>query len=279
VFKPTSKVLAHSSCTNEPQALVTMELKFHRYVLAEFNTHRMFSRNGASSRAIPTQKLIDLACTAEVQPSSFGKNQPGMQAGGELEAEQLEVALETWEQAKAAAIESASKLRLLGVHKQVVNRLLEPFLPMTVIVTGTTAAWDNFLNQRLHPAAAPEMQELAQVVSEALVGSRPKHLNVGEWHLPYYCSTSDYCYPFVDILRATVGRCARVSYLNHDGKPDVEADISLYHKLATASPAHLSPFEHLAKVHDCTLRSSGNFSGTRWLQLRHDTATLAHLSY
>jgi thymidylate synthase ThyX len=277
MFKPTAKVLAHSVTNYEPQELVTMELTFHRYVLAEFNTHRAFSRNGASSRAIPVKRLIATATTAGVQPPVWGMNQPGMQSTMEAASPTKEDAKVIWEQAKAGAIEAATKLAELGIHKQVVNRVLEPFLPQTMLVTGLRGAWDGFFSQRLHPDAAPEMFELAKVAYVALVASAPKRLEAGEWHLPYYNLENDNCYPLADVVRACVGRCARVSYLNHDGKPDVEADIALFLKLAKAEPPHLSPFEHVAVVADQPLRASGNFSGSRWLQLRHNAPYLTTL--
>jgi thymidylate synthase ThyX len=277
MFKPEAKVLAHSVTKGEPQELITMELTFHRYVLAEFNTHRAFSRNGASSRAIPVKRLLATASTAGVQPPVWGLNQPGMQSTVEATGETKESAEMVWNNARSFAIASASLLAELGIHKQVVNRLIEPFLPMTMLVTGLTSAWVNFFSQRRHPAAAPEMQGVAAAAHLALAESCPKLLTEGEWHLPYYNQDNDNCYALADVVRACVGRCARVSYLNHDGKPDVDADIALFLKLAGATPPHLSPFEHLAVVAPASLLASGNFSGSRWLQLRHNAPYLATL--
>jgi thymidylate synthase ThyX len=278
VFKPTAKVIAESCTRNESEILTTFELKFHRFILPQFNKHRSFSSNTASSRAVPISRMIELVEESEVLPLSWGKNQPGMQATEELSPSDQELAASVWEAAKANAVLAASSLSALGVHKQVVNRLLEPFLPVTVIATGLSSAWNNFISQRLHPAAQPEMQMLAKAVVDALSASRPKFLEVGERHLPYYNKENDLSYPFADVVRACVARCARVSYLNHSGKPDMEADLALFYKLANARPPHLSPFEHVAVVAPEPQSCSGNFSGSRWLQLRHNPAYLSTLT-
>lgn len=264
-FQPSAKVICDSSAFGS--RLTTMVVEFHRYVLAEFNTHRMFSRNGASSRAIPVHKMIEKARVSNVEPLEWGQNQTGMQAWNELTGEHLAYAQQAWNIARARAIDVAEAMVDANLHKQIVNRILEPFLPMTMVVTGDERAYANFFSQRCHPMAAPEIRALAYRMQEAYVASKPLEKKVGDWHLPFYrreLATID----ILDCVKACVARCARVSYDNHDGNTSVEADLSLYEKLVTASPPHLSPMEHVAEIKTDMLRlDTGNFK-LPWYQHR-----------
>lgn len=264
-FEPKATVIADSSAFNS--RLTTMVVTFHRYVLSEFNTHRMFSRNGASSRAIPVQKMIEKARVSNVEPLEWGQNQTGMQAWKELTGEHLAYAQQAWNIARARAIDVAEAMVDANLHKQIVNRILEPFLPITMVVTGDQRAYANFFSQRCHPMAAPEIKALAYRMQEAFITSVPKELNSGGLHLPFYRrELADV--PVIDCVKACVARCARVSYDNHDGTTSVEADLSLYEKLVSASPPHLSPMEHVAEVNTSLLNiDTGNFCKP-WYQHR-----------
>lgn len=268
-FEPTATVLADSSAFES--RLITLEVTFHRYVLAEFNTHRMFSRNGASSRAIPVAKMIERARTANVEPLVWGKNEPGMQSHTLLEGASLAFAQQAWKIAKARAIDVAEAMVEAEVHKQIVNRILEPFLPMTMVVTGDERAYDNFLLQRLHIQAQPEIKYLAIAMKAALDESKPLSLNDGDWHLPFY-SRDLAELPMVDCVKACVGRCARVSYNNHHGERAPQDDIGLYEKLVSAKPMHASPLEHVVQVQLNYTGNRGNLSSP-WLQLRKQVET------
>ena len=263
-FEPSALVLADSSAFGS--RLTTMEVKFHRFVLPEFLTHRMFSRNGASSRAIPVSKMIQLAIDSHVEPLEWGKNGRGMQARELLLPEQTKFVEQAWNVARARAIDIAEAMMEAGVHKQIVNRILEPYLPMTMVVTGDERAYKSFFSQRAHPDAQPELQALAYQMKRAYFESEPLQLRSGSWHLPYYgrelAEVSLY-----DCVKACVGRCARVSYLNHSGERNIGSDISLYDKLVSASPPHASPLEHVARVDDEYTGDRGNFCKP-WLQLR-----------
>ena len=167
--------------------LTTMELKFHRFILPEFNTHRMFSRNASSSRAIPVEKMLKQVEENPAMPIHWGKNQPGMQANKECNnkvnlkvcaGEYLNTREEVWNNAAFWARNHAKALSDAGYHKQVVNRLLEPFQYIKVIVTATE--YTNFFNLRLHPDAQPEMKQLAVVMQAAMNGSTPTKLEHGE---------------------------------------------------------------------------------------------------
>lgn len=255
----SAKVIADSIYDTR---LTTMEVTMHRFVLPEFNTHRVFSRSSASSRAIPIEKQIEKVVNDPAYPIEFGRNQSGMQAGEPFEGDDLDLCHYHWREACDAAVRAASHLADIGVHKQVTNRLLEPFMWHTVIVSSTE--WDNFFAQRCSPLAQPEIRLVAEAMREALDSSTPHQLSVGDWHTPYIQSGETFD-SVKDKLAVSAARCARVSYLTHDGKRDINADISLFNRLATAEPPHWSPMEHVATP-DYTC-DKGNFDG--WLQLRH----------
>lgn len=226
--------------------LTTLEVCFPRFILSELNTHRVFSRNSASSRAVPIAKMIDRAKTDPVFPIEWGKNQSGMQAQSLLDSHNADLAYMHWREARDEAIYRAQMLSEVGVHKQIVNRILEPFLWHTAIISSTE--WDNFFDQRLDKAAQPEMRHTAELMKAAIDDSVPKELPYGAWHAPYLkdfdCSynSTEWC------LKQAIARCARVSYLNHDGVHDPEADLRLFEKLVAGK--HLSPFEHVARPSD-----------------------------
>ena len=253
MFQPSAKIIADS--VNEcGDRLTTFEIKLHRYVLAEHNTHRAFSRNFQSSRACPVEKMIANVIQDNVYPLHWGRKQKGMVADLEIdEADQLE-AISIWDEAREAAISYVKRLLEIDVHKQVANRLLEPFMAITGIITATD--YSNFFNQRCHPDAQPEFKVLADAMKAAYEASKPEELDAGEWHIPLIKEI-----PTVgDLVKISVGRCARVSYLNHEGKDDPKADIALHDRLLTSNPPHFSPFEHVAMALG-TSEKCANFTG------------------
>lgn len=250
--------------------LTTLEVTFPRIVLAEWNTHRVFSRNSASSRAIPVQKMLQKVLDDPFIPIYWGKNQKGMQAEQELDASQQETALKLWLDARDRAVSVVQDLLQLGIHKQITNRLLEPFLFHTVIVSSTE--WDNFDNLRDHKDAQPEIQRAASLLKQARAASTPRVLKPGEWHLPLVDDEERLLaegYSYAQLVRICVGRCTRVSYLTHDGKRDPQADLDLADRLQVSG--HMSPFEHAAMaLTERETQWSGNFRG--WLQYRKTLA-------
>lgn len=256
--------------------LTTMEVTFPRMVLSEFNTHRVFSRNSASSRAIPFVKQLERITHDPVIPVHWGKNQPGMQADEELEPELREQAEHNWLIARDYAVLQAQALHQTGVHKQVVNRLLEPFMWQTVIVTATE--WSNFFALRANPDAQPEIRVIAEMIRELYWEHQPTSLAPGQWHLPLIQSDEiGWALENIELAKqVSAARCARVSYLTHDGRRDVAADLTLHDRLV--SSGHMSPLEHVATPcpHACCDRDvttssdqgqwHGNFRG--WKQLR-----------
>ena len=242
--------------------LTTLEVTFPRFVLAEFNTHRQFSRNSASSRAIPTSKLIERVENDAVVPLVWGRNQKGMSASEVLAQEEQAEAQRAWLDARDCAVEQAQRLHHLEVHKQIVNRILEPFLWHTVIVTATE--WQNFFELRCGSNAQPEIREAALRTREAMELSTPSLVRSGQWHTPLI-QPDELTLDIETRKRVSVARCARVSYLTHEGKREIEKDLELYERLKR--DRHLSPFEHVATP---TVDNSfhANFRG--WLQMRQE---------
>lgn len=251
-----AKVIA-DSINEDGIRLTTFEARFWRPVLAEFNTHCVLSRNSASSRAIPLRKMLDRVADPAT-PLLWAAEQKGMQGGDEVSEDAIEKAVDIWERAGMEARGLAKKLGDLGIHKSIANRLLEPFMWHTAVVTAT--AWDNFFEQRCSPLAQPEIREVAELMREAREASEPDPLEDGEWHLPYIddqtkCEALQRWYGgspiepsgFQERLAPiSAARCARVSYLTQDGVRDLDKDLELYDRLVTARPAHWSPLEHVA---------------------------------
>lgn len=271
-----AKVLL-DSVNSDGDRLTTLEITYPRFVHAELMTHRQFSRNAASSRAIPVEKMIQRVQDDPAMPVWWGRNQSGMQAYEPLTGQELERAKGSWLLVRDAAVFRARELNDGHAHKQIVNRILEPFMWITVIVSAT--AWNNFLALRqddgipggatrpedmINPAfpAQPEIQVIAYMMREALNASHPMPGAAGTWHLPMVEE-----YPKVadvppDFIKISAGRCARISYLTHDGRRDPAEDIRLHDDLVRNR--HWSPLEHQAQA--APGEKSGNFTG--WWQYR-----------
>lgn len=254
--------------------LTTMEVCLHRFVLAELNTHRVFSRNSASSRAIPVEKQIERLLDGPAMPVEWPSEQKGMQGGPPLSPSATFQAQSTWDAAMRAAIRYVETLRSLHpgkerLHKSVVNRLLEPFMWHTVVITST--AWENFFALRLDPDAQPEIRVAAEAMKRAYDESTPRPLAEGEWHLPYV-EAEDWkaltklvpigksMYP--EMTKISSARCARTSFLTQDGKRDVTEDLGLYDRLVTdrvdkGKGIHWSPLEHVATPWAANRQTSG----------------------
>lgn len=268
--------------------LTTMEWTYPRCIHSEIMTHRMFSRNAASSRAIPVERMMERIAANPFLPIEWGKNQKGMQAGDAVPLEVQMSCAEEWMLAGTDAIHRAQFLVKAGIHKQITNRLLEPWMWITIIISGTE--WENLFGLRCHPAAEPHFQNLAYKARDAYDASQPAVLPYGEWHLPLFgkslfmrtgdhqalCADTDIAPPkmgAMDRVKISCGRCARVSYLTHEGKRDTAADIRLCDDLAINQPMHASPLEHAAQaipvVNDGQLnnKSCGNFR-KGWAQYR-----------
>ncbi|USM11561.1 thymidylate synthase complementing protein [Citromicrobium phage vB_CbaS-RXM] len=258
----TAKVITDSIGEYSPR-LLTLELEYPRFIHAEVMTHRVFSRNASSSRAIPTKRMHRNILDNPALPASFRMNEPGMQGYTEAPPQVVDQALEIIERHRLFSIETAEALDALGLHKQNVNRYTEAHQHIKVVLTS--CQWDNFDWLRIHHAADPTMIALADAIYAAREASTPKMLKPGEWHLSYI-TESDYARveqmenkgdltDLAILLRVSAARCARVSYNNFEGKPTtLEEDLALYEKLikdfrgivADFDPLHASPVEHQA---------------------------------
>lgn len=267
----SAKVLA-DSMNSQGIRFTTFECHYHRYILPEVNTHRALSKNGASSRAIPTEKLVAM-CEAElVEPFEWGLDQSGMQAFTHADAELEAVGRAIWNEARRDAIRHASQLNELGFAKQIVNRVMEPFLSTRTVLSGTD--WRNFETLRYHKDAQPEFRELARCIIEAKAASKPRILGVGEWHTPYilpedeerfrlWSKEKDFVAEIEQVITnrhvwfetdaalircmVSAARAARASYRTAEGKQtDFVKDLELFKRLVVTQPVHASPTEHQA---------------------------------
>lgn len=287
------------SVNEDGDRIVTWVLKYHRYVHADLMTHRVFSRNGASSRAIPISQMLRAVVRNPATPIIWGGNGKGMQAHGELGRVRRHLCAKLWRAARWPAVIAVWTLSRLGLHKQWSNRMLEPWLFMTVVMT--TTEHENFLDLRDSEFAQPEIAELARQMRRELAGSRPKKLRAGEWHIPMLTSDErEYLFVAYTITRVeeaamrempsssaawrklcrrsvvpalkeiierfvkiATARCARISYIRHDMIKPFEEDAKMHDRLAASR--HWSPFEHCAEA--APGRGwIGNFHG--WAQYR-----------
>lgn len=268
--------------------ITTFELDYPRFIHAELMTHRMFSRNAASSRAIPLAKMHDHVLNNMATPIHWGINESGMQAKEQLVDTELEGAKQIWRAAGEEAVRWSKSLGNQRLHKQIANRVTEPFQIMKTIVTATE--WDNWYNLRAHADAQPEICELANKMLDAHDESIPKSLMPGEWHVPYIGRELDgnghmlYTSGGGNILLEdakiiSASCCAQVSYRKSDDSLDKAK--AIYQRLIGSVPCHASPVEHQAMAPLITKNSwqsgythmdrnhnmwSGNFRG--WIQHR-----------
>ena len=245
--------------------ITTVVATYPRVIHAEFLTHRVFSRNSASSRAIPAEKMIEAVEQNAFIPEEWGGNKPGMVAGEPVIDFIQDTCAREWRRARNEAVKYARRLAGMAIHKQWVNRLLEPFSWITTVITGNR--WEGFFALRDHPHAQPEMQRLARMLRDALAASKPRMLRHGEWHLPFVDADEAREWSLERCKWVGAGRLARVSYLTHDGERDPAKDVALAERLAAERPIHASPFEHVA-----TPRKPGGVANNTpgWRQMRQD---------
>jgi thymidylate synthase ThyX len=293
----SASVIADSKHFKYNTRLTTFEISFPRWILSEFNTHRLLSRNSASSRAIPIKANIDNIMADTAMPVHWGVNQPGMVADAEANEEVTAAAKTIWYEARNNAIKSAEALSALGIHKQVANRLIENFTYQKVIVTGTE--WDNFFWLRCHKDAQPEIRILAELMLKAYNESEPEVLQLGEWHTPYvaharhnvtnelhYMNSEGGEFTLDEARKVSASCCAQVSYRKNDDT--VEKAIKVYDMLNLDSTddntrKHSSPIEHQATpipldeyILDIPGATHEDLEGTcwsgnfrNWIQYRH----------
>ena len=282
----SAKVIKDSINPRGPR-ITTFELVYPRIIHAELLTPRAFSRNSASSRAIPVNSMLDYIEANPAMPVHWGKNQPGMQAHTELEPENKARVQSLWHTACNEALMLSKRMFSEGAHKQVANRITEPFQHMKVVVTSTD--YDNFFWLRDHADADPTLAALASKMHVAYNESVPVQLDYGDWHLPYIDTKKEQgkiAAYFVDgeevyldeAKMISASCCAQVSYRKQDTSLDKAIDI--YKRLIESTPVHASPVEHQSLCFDSSyywpegtthrdkqgVYYSGNFRD--WIQLR-----------
>ncbi len=223
--------------------LTTLWVTFPRFILAEVNTHRMLSRNSNSSRAIPPERQIEKVKTNPFVPLTFNKRVVGMGVGDPLDEIDADKARKTWYYARDDAVDAATQLLGLDCDKSRINRLLEPFLWHSAVITATE--WDNFFALRDHPSAQPEFQMVAAKMREAMEQNTPDDLDYGEWHLPGLVLGDRSVCGTEALKRLSAGRLARwTSYDRADEEPIVS---SLDRAQKLIDGFHMSPTEHQAR--------------------------------
>lgn len=298
---PSAKIIAHSKAPNGEE-LITMEVELHRFILPEFNTHRSFSRNFQSSRAVPIEKMIEQVRNDPAMPVHWGKNQAGMVAENELNTLNKNGAIEHWRIAAEQAAFIAESMRSLLVHKQIVNRLLEPFMKTKGVVTATRTAYEAFFKLRCHKDSQPEIKLLAERMRDAIQSSVAVDKKYGEYHLPYLdtfelggetfygknvggggLKTAFHYDKLIDAVKVSTSCCAQVSYRRLDDS--LGKALKVYDMLNLPvdgvypeDPPHFSPTEHIAKIVDaermydggiCDVNTiSGNFNTNVFWQYR-----------
>ena len=276
-------VLRSRNTSAPDKVLSTMLLRYPRCIHAEFMTHRMFSRNAASSRAIPVKKLIADVRSNPFVPLVWGGDRRGMQGGDEITERIRSLSTDfggsdrrdqnwtlsnedAWLTAMDHAISMAVRFAEAGYHKQIVNRLLEPFSHITTLVSATE--WDNFLELRDHGDAEPHIMMLAQEVRRVLDTFPVEDLAPGEWHLPFVSDEDwDTNYdgrggdPVPWLVKKSTACCASTSYKTVEGfDMTMENAIRIHDKLVGSRPIHASPAEHVAQADDW----SGNERWPNW---------------
>lgn len=266
------------SITHDDERLITIHAHYPRIIHSEIMSHRVFSRNARSSRAVPVKTMIQEVRDDPFIPWHWGKNQPGMQAAEEWNAPIVYhdneghpfsfTKEEVWKHVAFQAASSAEAFMNAGYHKQVANRLLEPFMYIDTLISSTS--WENFFHLRDHEDAEPHFHDLAKMIRNAIDESQPEVLHPLEWHLPYVTDREKENFETETLIKLSVARCARVSYAPFDGDSSINKELERYKKLVSSEPLHASPAEHQAQVfHGASWKNDlhGNFS-PRWVQFR-----------
>lgn len=254
----TAKIIADSISAINGKRITTFELQYPRFIHSELMTHRLFSRNAMSSRAVPIEKMISQVENDPAKPVHWGKNQSGMQAKEELDGLNLSSVKSMWQLAAKEVASFAAAMDYQGAHKQVVNRILEPFQLMKTVLTATE--FDNFFWLRKHEDAQPEIKELAERMYEQLEWNKllTVELDAGDWHTPYYEAgywLKEDKTPLEDALAISSSCCAQVSYRLLDDS--IEKARKVYQRLVESTPVHASPFEHQATPMNFPVENNG----------------------
>lgn len=282
--------IIEDSLSPRGKRLTTITATYPRFIHSEIMTHRDRARNAASSRAIPFPVMCQRIEADPVVPLMWPHEQSGMQGGHEIPEHLQEMARSIWREAMADATKHAKRLHNIGatylaeanytgqpdieyhksikIHKSLPNRIIEPWMWITIVMTATE--WANFFRLRCHPDAEIHFQKIAGMIRDAMQSSTPRECKYGDWHLPFI-QPDEYGNEIEVLAKASTARCARVSYLTHEGVRDIGKDIATFDRLCQGSGfGHWSPHEHVAQAMESETFRSGPFIG--WRQFRKQFA-------
>ncbi len=250
----TTRVIADSIATTSGTRMLTLEIEYMRFFHSEFMTHRMLSKNAASSRAIPVKSVHENIRHNTARPIHYGRNKSGMSADVEVDHLTKESLIQLWDASRDSALAFATVMSQMGAHKQIANRLTEPYQFMKTVVSGTE--WANIKWLRHHEDAQPEFFELMDTIICAVDQSSPQELYPGEWHVPYVSThrnpngaleyidaTGNHLTPH-QAIQVSASCCAQTSYRKNDDS--LEKAEEVFNKLIRSQPVHASPVEHQA---------------------------------
>lgn len=264
MYKMSVKLLLFSESETTKKRIATFIITMPKFIQAQINSHRMLSRNAASSRAIPAKIIRQRVLKNPFIPVEFSKNKAGMRGGDHFTGIELFFAKKIWLYARYIPCFFHYMGEKLKIHKEIINRLIEPWMFTEVILTATE--WENFLKLRIDNSSQPEIQFIAKNIKNILETEKPFILKTGEYHLPFISQEEKEKYSIEELKKISTARCARVSYKLYDGRDSsLEKDIQLCEKLITGG--HWSPFEHITTPLS-NLEQSGNFIG--WKQYRKE---------
>lgn len=260
--QPTASVLADSVNAETGDRLTTFAARMPLIIWQELLTHKHLSRNSGSSRAVPILNRIWSCIQDPFVPDRFPLEGRGMQPPGftepgtELHERQVRSHLDLMRVNIRACLDRLDD----GMGKEIVNRYLYAWLWNDAVVSGTT--WTTVFGLRCHPDAQRQIRLSIEAIRDARDASTPRELARGDWHLPLTGFAGDEDLSTDDLIKVSVGRAARTSYLTHLGTRDPQADLDLYDRVRI--PKHLSPFEHVAHAQPGRWANFEGFRQARW---------------
>lgn len=262
----SAKIIADS--LYKGKRVTTFLLSYPRFIHSELMTHRVFSRNASSSRAVPVKKVLAKIWNDPAGFIHWGRNESGMVANEALTGIRLKAVQALWFGTGKLVCGMAYLASTLGAHKQIVNRMTEPWSHISVLVTATD--FENFFHLRIAPDAQPEICKLATQMKTLYDSHLPFTREQGDWHLPFILEEERGYFPLTELKRMSAARCARLTYLTFDGKKDPNKDLELFGKLVGGGRIHASPLEHQCRPMEKgdSGKLFGNLQG--WIQFRKE---------
>lgn len=247
----TNAIILKDSIDKYGNRLTTFRLTYPRIILSEVNTHKMLSKNTSSSRAIPVLDNIERVLIDPFIPEHWVKNSKGMYSLEHININSIENIESIWLNASNCARKYAKQLFENELHKQYANRLLEPFMYVDTILSGTD--FDNFFHLRISSDAQPEIQLLASLMYKEYMYSKPVLLKYGQWHLPYIdidfdtngeiqYSVNNTILDLDTAIKISVSCCGQVSYRKLN--TSIEKALQIYDKFVSGKTVHASALEH-----------------------------------